>query len=491
MESADAIVRNKTTIQGILARDFQFILDKVFERKLITERDYVNLKDIKKGTMEDHAVQLVDTIVFKGRQAEFMDVLRDDKALVMELHSPGRFLCACSIPCRTPCRRSARSCRRPTAAVRPTTTTYLPSQGEVCAVQNWYRGLVQSVPMDQKTASILYIDFGNEEDVPLARIRRLAPNIQLVPPCPVMEGCWGDKCMTILQQMVCNRILSVRIVGCSEGKALVVMNDEFSDPQDDVAELLLSMGLADPAPATTAGPAPDQEAEDTASATAAPGGAAKEYRRLVELGSELKQHCEGEASPCQATVGQPCCALFPGVEPLGVAWPSEALYFFRSMVSGPQLSAHVLGLTDRGYAMELVSDGRRVAAELLARNLARPSIATIATIGAHLTCPAPVVPVVVHTISPATAAREPEPKVQEETKVAEPMALVSMAPVEERTTESPPVEAGHQQNVMLELTEYCSTRQASLSHPSFSFFFSHRQLSVPLSLSLPREPHLQ
>lgn len=37
-----------------------------------------------------------------------------------------------------------------------------------------------------------------------------------------------------------------------------------------------------------------------------------EYHRLVELGSELKQHCEGEASPCQATVGQPCCALFPG-----------------------------------------------------------------------------------------------------------------------------------------------------------------------------------
>lgn len=88
-----------------------------------------------------------------------------------------------------------------------------------------------------------------------------------------MEGCGGDKCMSILKQMVCNRILSVRIAGCSEGKALVVMNDEFSDPQD-VAEFLLSMGLADPAPAATAGPAPHQEAEDTASATAAPGGAA-------------------------------------------------------------------------------------------------------------------------------------------------------------------------------------------------------------------------
>jgi len=124
------------------------------------------------------------------------------------------------------------------------------------------------------------------------------------------------------------------------------------------------------------------------------------------------------------------------VEPLGVAWPGEALYFFRT---GPQLSALVLGLTERGYAVELVSDGRRVAPELLARNLARPSVDTVA---AHLTPPAPVVPVVVHTISPATAAREPEPKVQEETEVVEPMApvsmaLVSMAPVQEKTTESP------------------------------------------------------
>lgn len=122
------------------------------------------------------------------------------------------------------------------------------------------------------------------------------------------------------------------------------------------------------------------------------------------------------------------------MQPLGVAWPSEALYFFRT---GPQLSALVLGLTERGYAVELVSDGRRVAPELLARNLARPSVDTFA---AHLTPPAPVVPVVVRTVSPATAAREPEPKVQEETEVVEPMAPVSMAPVQEKTTERPPGE---------------------------------------------------
>ena len=36
-------------------------------------------------------------------------------------------------------------------------------------------------------------------------------------------------------------------------------------------------------------------------------------RRLEELGTELKQHCEGEAPPCQAVVGQHCCALLIGM----------------------------------------------------------------------------------------------------------------------------------------------------------------------------------
>ena len=70
----------------------------------------------------------------------------------------------------------------------------------------------------------------------------------------------------ILQQIVCNRTLSVRIVGKSEGMALVVMTDEISDPQTDVAELLLSLHFAAPASISL-----NQESEDTA----APGAAAE------------------------------------------------------------------------------------------------------------------------------------------------------------------------------------------------------------------------
>ncbi|KAJ3595021.1 hypothetical protein NHX12_004464 [Muraenolepis orangiensis] len=77
----EPIVRNKTAIQGILSTDPQYILDKVFEIKLITRRDYINLRSIEKGTAEDHVTNLVDNLIFKGRQAEFVNVLQCDDVL--------------------------------------------------------------------------------------------------------------------------------------------------------------------------------------------------------------------------------------------------------------------------------------------------------------------------------------------------------------------------------------------------------------------------
>ena len=68
----------------------------------------------------------------------------------------------------------------------------------------------------------------------------------------------NTKKMLVLQQMLSNRILSVRIVGESKGTALVGMVDQASDPQADVAELLISIGYA--AAATSP---PDTEDTDT------------------------------------------------------------------------------------------------------------------------------------------------------------------------------------------------------------------------------------
>lgn len=56
-----------------------------------------------------------------------------------------------------------------------------------------------------------------------------------------------------LQRQVSNRILRIEIQGAHEGKALVALIDEGSDPQVNVAELLTSAGFSVPASAMGGG----------------------------------------------------------------------------------------------------------------------------------------------------------------------------------------------------------------------------------------------
>lgn len=60
---------------------------------------------------------------------------------------------------------------------------------------------------------------------------------------------WSTDCIVALQMQVSNRILRIEIQGAHEEKALVALIDEGSDPQVNVAELLISAGFGTPASA--------------------------------------------------------------------------------------------------------------------------------------------------------------------------------------------------------------------------------------------------
>ncbi|KAJ7984649.1 hypothetical protein DPEC_G00356950 [Dallia pectoralis] len=109
---------------------------------------------------------------------------------------------------------------------------YLPDTGEVCAVkysldQNWYRGVVQSVAADKRSANILYIDFGNEEDVTLDRLKPLAASIAPIPPCamecsvagvtPVTDD-WVYECCVAVRQLVAGKSLKLTVVDEQENR---------------------------------------------------------------------------------------------------------------------------------------------------------------------------------------------------------------------------------------------------------------------------------
>ena len=81
MALKNPMVRNKTTIQGILSADPQFILDKVSEKELITGREYNKIKS-NKGNAEDLVIELVDTLVTKGRQSQFIELLLHDETVL-------------------------------------------------------------------------------------------------------------------------------------------------------------------------------------------------------------------------------------------------------------------------------------------------------------------------------------------------------------------------------------------------------------------------
>lgn len=81
MDGTDTVRRNKTQLESILCADYGLILNKVDERRLITRREYNNLKNINGVDTWGHVVELVDKILNKGNDTcrAFLDLLDTDE----------------------------------------------------------------------------------------------------------------------------------------------------------------------------------------------------------------------------------------------------------------------------------------------------------------------------------------------------------------------------------------------------------------------------
>ncbi|XP_077407139.1 tudor domain-containing protein 1 isoform X2 [Vanacampus margaritifer] len=267
---------------------------------------------------------------------------------------------------------------------------FRPAPGTVCCAQfsedkQWYRAKVLAYSSEERVC-VGYIDFGNSEDVNIGHLRAISSSLLALPmqaiPCglagiqPVGEK-WSEECLLALQRRVCNRILLAIVEGAHEGKALVVMLDEVSDPQDNIAELLISVGYASLAP--VAGPVKGNDSPQAAAEPPAllpvcepltwssavlptdgqlvalsaviinnPGeffchiDNPADNQRMMDLEAELKQHCEADATTFEPKVGEPCCALFPGD---GV--------WYRATVGGVSEDKVAVNFVDYGHSMEV------------------------------------------------------------------------------------------------------------------------------------------
>ena len=81
MAAYDILRSNKTSIVATLCADHTLILNKVYEKELITAREYNKLRSINKLDVEGHVVALVDTIMNKGEDKcqIFLNLLQTDK----------------------------------------------------------------------------------------------------------------------------------------------------------------------------------------------------------------------------------------------------------------------------------------------------------------------------------------------------------------------------------------------------------------------------
>ncbi|TSK14749.1 Tudor domain-containing protein 1 [Bagarius yarrelli] len=223
---------------------------------------------------------------------------------------------------------------------------FRPAPGTVCCSlfsedNQWYRAKVLGYSSEDRVC-VGYIDFGNSEEVPLNQLRPISMDLLSLAtqaiPCALAginptSDVWSEETVAVLKKLVCNRFIRVEILGEHDGKALVSMVDESSDPQTNVAELLVATGLAVVANlkpkkgeacespdklkwSCVKLPADGQKVVLVISVLESPG---QFYcynynedvlQTLTELSTALMKHCGADGTPFTPAVGEPCCALF-------------------------------------------------------------------------------------------------------------------------------------------------------------------------------------
>ncbi|GAA6110294.1 tudor domain-containing protein 1 isoform X1 [Tachysurus ichikawai] len=227
---------------------------------------------------------------------------------------------------------------------------FRPAPGTVCCSlfsedNQWYRAKVLAYSSEDRVC-VGYIDFGNSEEVLLNQLRPinmdlLALSSQAIPCAlagimPTSEV-WSEETIVTLKQLVCNRFIRVEILGERDGTALVSMVVEASDPQTNVAELLVVTGHVSAGTMETnkekvckSPDDPEDKLEWSCSELPTDGQkvvlvisvldnpgqfycynySADVMQTLAELSTALMKHCEADRTPFNPVVGKPCCARF-------------------------------------------------------------------------------------------------------------------------------------------------------------------------------------
>uniref|UniRef100_H3AU05 Tudor domain containing 1 n=1 Tax=Latimeria chalumnae TaxID=7897 RepID=H3AU05_LATCH len=220
---------------------------------------------------------------------------------------------------------------------------YIPETGEVCVAkytqdQNWYRALVQAVDQAQKKASILYIDYGNGEEISLDRIRPLLKEIELFPPCAVqcfipnvtpVDGYWNEECINSVRQLLLGQPTVVTILDVLHNDTILVccaVDIMFPNTGESLDKYLLKKGYSS-----------DQVNKNNMKTTMDFGvvmdKTLKEFREAKVLETVEKEECEDLQSPqvISLSVGDVFSAVVADIQ-------TPDVFFCQQLKSGRQLA---------------------------------------------------------------------------------------------------------------------------------------------------------
>ncbi|XP_021565441.1 tudor domain-containing protein 1 [Carlito syrichta] len=290
---------------------------------------------------------------------------------------------------------------------------YIPLKGEVCVAeytvdQTWNRVVIQDVDVLQKKTHVLYIDYGNEEIIPLKRIYQLNRNIDLFPPCAIKcfvanvipgEGNWSNDCIAAIKSLLMEQYCSIKIVDIlkeevvtfavdvmlpSSGKFLDCVLIEMgyglkpkgqnsekqsanqSDPEDVVkmtAENKMVVDRSDLIPKVLTLNVGDEFCGVVAHIQTPEDFFCQQLQsghKLAELQASLSEYCDqlSPRSDFYPAIGDICCAQFSGVEPpLGI-WTPEAICLMKKIVQNKMITVKVVDELENSSLVELIDKSK-------------------------------------------------------------------------------------------------------------------------------------
>eukprot|EP00070_Physeter_catodon_P017920 XP_023977361.1 tudor domain-containing protein 1 [Physeter catodon] len=402
--------RRDWAAHSIVCKPVQQNFHKLEDNKSPFETKNMDVKkesDCPLGVTKEIAI-CTDKIMFSDLRSLQLRKTMEIKGTVTEFKHPGDFYVQLHSSEVLEYMNQLSASLKETYANKAHEEDYIPVKGEVCVAkytvdQTWNRVIIQDVDVLQKKAQVLYIDYGNEEMIPVNRIHQINRKIDLFPPCAIKcfvanvipaEGNWRNDCIKTIKSLLMEQYCSVKIVDIlkeevvsfavdvmltSSGKFLdhvliemgyglkpkgqnskkqSVDSSDLEDVGKIIAENKIVVDRSDLIPKVLTLNVGDEFCGVVAHIQTPEDFFCQQLQsghKLAELQASLSAYCShvSPRSDFYPTIGDICCAQFSGVKPSLGIWTPEAICLMRKIVQNKMITVKVVDKLENSSLVEL------------------------------------------------------------------------------------------------------------------------------------------